>query len=378
MSTGRKVMINKQADYRMSGRTVGVRTLGLLLIVAMSVVVSGFDHRAMAVETFPTKDTPGISDLPGVKRFEGSFLLFREDVKYDEVNFPAGVISDKGSGVVAAKSLKKAGQRSALMYTVPALRSPLEVFRNYQTALKASGFTSVYECQDTACGDNTEYGISRGSSFWEPLFNSKGEPAFAGRGTPAVCVGGGEVVASLRYGLLDNPTTGETIAVMTWQPVVKGYALACPDEFENHTSALLLRVQTKAIEQKMVAVSASALNQSLTATGKVAIYGILFDTGKAIMKSESTSSLTEITKLLKGDASLRLHVVGHTDNQGGLEANFALSKARANAVRDYLVKTGGIVADRLTANGVASLAPVSTNSTDAGRAKNRRVELVII
>ena len=69
--------------------------------------------------------------------------------------------------------------------------------------------------------------------------------------------------------------------------------------------------------------------------------------------------------------------MGHTDNQGGLESNFDLSKRRAAAVKDMLVKQYGIAADRLTANGVSYLAPVSTNGNDAGRGKNRRVELVL-
>ena len=80
---------------------------------------------------------------------------------------------------------------------------------------------------------------------------------------------------------------------------------------------------------------------------------------------------------MKATPALKLHVVGHTDNAGGLEGNFDLSKRRAGAVKDALVKQYGIAADRLTANGVSYLAPVSTNGTDAGRAKNRRVELVL-
>lgn len=94
------------------------------------------------------------------------------------------------------------------------------------------------------------------------------------------------------------------------------------------------------------------------------------------MKPESKAALDEIAKLLKLDPSLKLHVVGHTDNQGGLEPNFALSKARAQAVSNALQKDYSIAAARLSANGVSSLAPVASNADDAGRAKNRRVELV--
>jgi len=69
-------------------------------------------------------------------------------------------------------------------------------------------------------------------------------------------------------------------------------------------------------------------------------------------------------------------VVGHTDNVGSYETNLSLSKRRADAVVAALNTEYGINAGRLTANGVASLAPVAVNTTDEGRAKNRRVELV--
>ncbi len=343
--------------------------------VALSLAATG--ATALAQDSFPTKDVAKLDDLPGIKRYTGALLLFRQDIKYDEVAFPASPLVTNDKGVQAPKSVKRAGQRSALMYTTPAQRSPLEVLRNYQSELKASGFTPVYECQTTQCGDDSTYGISRGSAFWQALFNAPGELPFAVRGTLAQCLGGGQEITGLRYALLDNPSSGETVSVMTWQPVVKGYALPCADEFDRHTSVLVFRVQTKGMEQQMSTVSASEMNQSLTATGKVAIYGILFDSGKALIKPESAASLAEIGKLMKDSPNLKLHVVGHTDNQGGLDANLALSRLRATAVRDALMQQHSVAATRLTANGVSSLAPVSTNETEAGRAKNRRVELVL-
>jgi outer membrane protein OmpA-like peptidoglycan-associated protein len=87
-------------------------------------------------------------------------------------------------------------------------------------------------------------------------------------------------------------------------------------------------------------------------------------------------ALDEIAKLLKKEPELKLHVVGHTDNEGGLAFNMNLSKRRAEAVVNALVKNYGITAKRLTANGVAYLAPVAVNTTEEGRARNRRVELV--
>ena len=123
-------------------------------------------------------------------------------------------------------------------------------------------------------------------------------------------------------------------------------------------------------------VSASEMQQALTAAGKVALYGIYFDTNQATLKPESQPTLAEIASLLKQDPALKVHVVGHTDNQGGLDFNLGLSRRRAEAVRAALVSEHGIDASRLAANGVSYLAPVASNADEAGRAKNRRVELV--
>ena len=90
--------------------------------------------------------------------------------------------------------------------------------------------------------------------------------------------------------------------------------------------------------------------------------------------------ITERALLLLRDPyvqpSLRLHVVGHTDNVGALAHNMTLSKQRAEAVVNALVTNYQIAAARLIANGVGPLAPVASNAAEEGRAKNRRVELV--
>jgi outer membrane protein OmpA-like peptidoglycan-associated protein len=136
----------------------------------------------------------------------------------------------------------------------------------------------------------------------------------------------------------------------------------------------LLIVEAKAMEQE-VTVDAAALSRALAATGKVAIYGIFFDTNKAEIKPASKPALDEITKLLKASPKLELYVVGHTDGTGALDANLALSAARAASVAKELVARG-IAASRLKTAGVGPYAPEAPNATEDGRAKNRRVELV--
>ena len=136
----------------------------------------------------------------------------------------------------------------------------------------------------------------------------------------------------------------------------------------------LLIIESKPMEQE-VTVDAAALQRALTTTGKVAVYGILFDTNKAVIKPASDATLDEIAKMLRQTPALELYVVGHTDSVGVLEANLKLSSERAASVAKALV-TRGIAAGRLKTSGVGPYCPEATNANEEGRSKNRRVELV--
>lgn len=134
-------------------------------------------------------------------------------------------------------------------------------------------------------------------------------------------------------------------------------------------------IEKQAMTREIVA-DTKFMTEGINTTGHVAIYGIYFDFNKADVKPESEPALKEITKLLQQDAKLKLYVVGHTDNVGGLDYNMKLSQQRAEAVVKELVSKYKIAPDRLKAGGVGPLAPVTSNDTEEGKAKNRRVELV--
>jgi OOP family OmpA-OmpF porin len=134
-------------------------------------------------------------------------------------------------------------------------------------------------------------------------------------------------------------------------------------------------VEKEAMAQEIVA-DIKSLMSDIQATGHASVYGIYFDFDKADIKPESESAIKEIAKLLQQNTGLKLYVVGHTDNVGTIDYNMKLSKARADAVVRELVTKYKVSSERLKAYGVGSLAPVASNKTDEGRAKNRRVELV--
>lgn len=142
---------------------------------------------------------------------------------------------------------------------------------------------------------------------------------------------------------------------------------------EGHDYELVI-VETKAMEQEVVA-DAAALKAGLARAGKIAVYGIYFDTNKAVVKPSSAPTLEQILKLLKDNPKLELYIVGHTDSVGNLEANLKLSAERASAVAQALVSRG-VAAKRLKPAGVGPYCPEASNASEEGRAKNRRVELV--
>ena len=151
------------------------------------------------------------------------------------------------------------------------------------------------------------------------------------------------------------------------------------DHFRNRYDRPIVQldvVEAEALDDGQIeVVTADRIVNEVLEQGRIAIYGINFDSGLSVIKTESLGSIELINEALTNDPEMKLHVVGHTDNEGNLAANMQLSQDRANAVVAALVDLG-IDPARLTANGVASLAPIATNVTEQGRAQNRRVELV--
>lgn len=173
---------------------------------------------------------------------------------------------------------------------------------------------------------------------------------------------------------------GGTIAAIEPQRRVNGKVVVDGREFwveaEKGNGLIWLRIIEKTTMRQHIVADAASFGNDLKSTGHVAVYDIYFDTGKSVVKPESDAALDEIAKLLNADAGLKVYVVGHTDNVGGMDYNMKLSQTRAEAVMNALVGKYGIATARLKSYGVASLAPVASNDTEEGRAKNRRVELV--
>lgn len=131
-------------------------------------------------------------------------------------------------------------------------------------------------------------------------------------------------------------------------------------------------VEVAAMEQ---VITAAGLAGDLRNTGKAVLY-IQFETGKSVIKPESFPILEQMARMLLADKTLKVYIVGHTDNTGTLELNQKLSEERAAAVAAALTAKHAVPASQLLARGVGPLAPIASNSSEDGRKLNRRVELV--
>ena len=293
-------------------------------------------------------DVDGAKDHPLISRFTGARIAYYKVSDFDEAVLPVKPIANADK-VPADAVTKVEGKVTRTLYELPAGKTLLEVMRNYAQALGGT-FKPVFQCAgDASCGAGMESWAGNGGQVvptgWNARFGGDNRLLVARRAAPS-----GDVWVLL-YAMKDSTD----YPPLVYQEVIEVRAMATG--------------QVKVLD-------AESLRRGLDTDGRVAVYGVLFDTAKAEIKPESKPSLDQMVKLLKAHPALKVFVVGHTDNAGSLAANLDLSQRRADAVVNALVAQQ-IDAKRLTGKGVASLAPVAPNTNEAGRALNRRVELVV-
>jgi OmpA-OmpF porin, OOP family len=320
-----------------------------------------------AQKALSTVDLAGAKDHPAIKRFAGSIIVGYDNKRFDRIDIPTSTFS-KYNLSTKTREFKQPpivaeGERTQIWYESSGETSSIEMYRNYATELAAQGFTILYDSTaDKASGRWNGYLIPF-SAINNPIRTSRSGFTFYSAKTSGLFT-----LSAKRD--RDGLITFVHLVVVEWDKPNATF------KAQRGAYAALDIVDVAAMKQNMVSVSATEMSKSMMATGRVALYGILFDTGKSDVKPESKLALDEIAKLLKAEPTLKLRVVGHTDNQGALDSNIALSKRRAEAVNAALIAQHGIAATRLSAYGVADLAPVASNTSEDGRGKNRRVELV--
>jgi outer membrane protein OmpA-like peptidoglycan-associated protein len=350
-------------------------------MVMGALLVLGIHSAVLANATIPTKDIAGAKDNPLIQRYEGSFIVSYERQSFTDFKVPLSPLelTDRRDGMnnklyLPKKEMELEGAKTRLAYLVPAERSPLEVLRNYEDVVKAAGGQILFTCKGDSCGGDPNRSSSGGGGDSSLMMYFLVEKQLKDPGFSNGACAQAEDIDDQRFFAARIPqSSGDTyVTVHTYKVSDQDYCKA----FNDRTVALVHVLEPKPREQKMVVVKADEMARTIESTGRIALYGIFFDTDKTDLKPESTPTLTEIAQMLKADPKLAILVVGHTDKQGAYEYNIDLSRRRADAVVKSLAANHGVDAKRLRGAGVGMLAPAASNDTEEGRAKNRRVEIV--
>ena len=305
------------------------------------------------------REVKGGKDHPLLSRFEGAKMVGYNAVRYDQAELPASRPYFKNNEIKVDNLLKPEGSYTRIAYVFAKDRSGLEVFRNYQAAIAQAGLKVMYTCEKEACGALSSYynssylmrdGFLEGGSGIHNSFN-------AGLSEPRYLVAQGT-----------QPDGSVVHVAVLIAPPLRGYL----------GGISLQIVEGKPMDTGKVAATLNAgdMARRIAAEGKVAVYGVYFDTDKTDVKPASKAALAEMAKLLQQDKNLKVHIVGHTDNQGASAHNMELSQKRADSVARVLATEYKVDARRLSAKGIGPFAPVASNDAEPGREKNRRVELV--
>lgn len=352
-------------------RTAILSTIAVIVTTATAALSSG----AQALE-WNSKDVQGSHDHPLIHRFNGSWLVGYQKIGFDQTKVPSQ-FGLEGMNELIKPTLVE-GQITRLLYLAPFGKRPYEVQKNYISALKAAGYKETLTCAGEDACQSTLYGLRDGMEGMAILDFGKAVIANPSLKDVLSRVDSGSNI----FGQNDKL---QQMSVGTISSGGKNaYVLVSSDKHYSGDIAVtyIQIVQPEDMQLGQVSVDLNGLqtkdkiSAEISAQGKIAIYGVYFDTGKAEIKAESKKQLAEMGKYLQESRDKKVFIVGHTDNQGSFTANMKLSMDRAKSVVAYLNKEFGIDNNRMQAQGVANLAPVGSNKSDEGKAKNRRVEVV--
>ena len=325
---------------------VRMKSYALILVSGMSMAWS-----LMAASA----DLPNASDHPLVSRFQGSEIIGYNHEDFARMQLPTGAARN---GAIS-NSRTVSGASTVLVYTAPKNKKPVEILENYRASLAQAGFHIEYTC-DSGDGQSGCGGYSFATLYANPLLThitgSRNDMLYA----------------------LDAATDDVSYLLATLSKSGKNVSVGVMvSQDGNRDAGILVQIAEEgAMTTGQVTVDADAMSKGLATEGKIALYGLTFDTDSAKLTAASGPTLKQMSDLLHKQASLKVYIVGHTDDTGALAHNLTLSQQRAESVVKALTTTYGIAANRLSAKGLASYAPVASNHSDAGKAKNRRVELV--
>jgi len=301
-----------------------------------------------------TTDIENSKDYPLISRFEGSFIEFYKETKWGSYKLPVndkGILDWDNPKVLEGKVIR-------IQYSTSIDNNSEFVLQNYKTAFKKAGFSILIAIA------NEELGVSDRPHTWGDKYY----------------VSGGY------YNGLNNAKFGLGINFPIWKNdhsfiAAHGnkdgkdiYAIIYTVVSDNITLITQDIIEVEAVETGMV--TAENISKGIETDGHIAIYNILFETGKSDIKPESEAAIKSVADYINANSNKKFFIVGHTDNVGDFSANMTLSENRAKAVLTELITKYVVKSEQLKAYGVSSLAPVANNATEEGKTKNRRVDIV--
>lgn len=300
--------------------------------------------------------TTGPADALELDLPTGAQLTAQRDTGLD--NFDAPVAAFDGSGVQTL-SVEGAIARQAWRISLPGL-TPLQVMVPLRHQLSELGYRVIFECEASTCGGfdfrfNTE--VLPGPNMYVNISRYRYLTAAKDDRSDVVGILASVTAGSAYVQIIHARERGEGPVPPPLRP---------SEGTDNET------------EPTLIPDAPDDLLAALKQNGRMVLADLDFDVGTTDLGQGPFESLIQLAALLRDRGDLRIALVGHTDTVGALSVNFALSRDRARSVRNRLVTEHGVDGARLDAEGVAYLAPVAPNLTDAGRALNRRVEAVLI
>lgn len=294
-------------------------------------------------------------DHPALSKYEGSEIIAYQ--QQDFVPYVLGISNQeekadefRGHGKYFKDYIDLEGKLTRIQYRTSKSEGLYKVFKNYENALRNAGYEILFS-------------TSNKESSW-PFWN--------------------ETVYHHEWGInaltgndFEKPFGREGFHYIASKGVFKGNNIYFALFINNYDNKIFITqdiIEINPMETGLV--TAKKIEDNIELNGFVSIYGIHFDTGKWNIKEKSKPTLKEMATFLNNHKDRKYYIVGHTDNVGEFSSNMMLSEKRANEVMNTLITEYGVPKEQVKAYGVASLTPVTSNGTDEGKARNRRVEIV--
>ncbi len=301
---------------------------------------------ALSPSIFAQEDLKGAKDHPIIPRISESWIVKYDEKAFDRYTLVTGPQKTWSDNIDNTKNIE--GKVTKIAYQLPwGGKSPFEVYKNYENAFASKKGKTLFNCFDGEC---TKSGAV-------PL-----RSPIAGAGVSLHASSDfDEKFGYYSYEFSKDGINYYVVLMTGYFPSAEMMA------YEIHI------IEVEAMKQD---VKLSDIEAAMNEQGKIALYGILFETGSAQLKSDSKKTIKLLADYLQKNSKINIYIAGHTDDTGSYDKNVELSKNRAATVTKVLTNEYNISASRLQAVGVGPAAPVASNINDAGRQQNRRVEIV--